>query len=33
MITRNTSLFDPGWWQLPGSEKRYRDWKSGATAI
>ncbi|XNM56762.1 penicillin-binding transpeptidase domain-containing protein [Escherichia coli] len=17
----------PGWWQLPGSEKRYRDWK------
>lgn len=27
VITRNTSLFDPGWWQLPGSEKRYRDWK------
>lgn len=27
IITRNTSLFDPGWWQLPGSEKRYRDWK------
>ncbi len=27
MITRNTSLFDPGWWQLPGSDKRYRDWK------
>lgn len=26
-ITKNTSLFDPGWWQLPGSEKRYRDWK------
>ncbi|MDF7680415.1 peptidoglycan DD-transpeptidase MrdA [Enterobacteriaceae bacterium ESL0689] len=26
-ITRNTSLFDPGWWQLPGTEKRYRDWK------
>jgi penicillin-binding protein 2 len=24
---RNTTLFDPGWWQLPGSEKRYRDWK------
>ncbi len=33
VITRNTSLFDPGWWQLPCSEKRYRDWKSGATAI
>ena len=27
VITRNTSLFDPGWWQLPGSDKRYRDWK------
>ncbi|WP_017346860.1 peptidoglycan DD-transpeptidase MrdA [Pantoea sp. A4] len=27
VINRNTSLFDPGWWQLPGSEKRYRDWK------
>jgi penicillin-binding protein 2 len=27
VITRNTSLFDPGWWQLPGSEKRFRDWK------
>lgn len=29
VITRNTGLFDPGWWQLPGSEKRYRDWKMG----
>ncbi|TPG64003.1 peptidoglycan DD-transpeptidase MrdA [Ewingella americana] len=27
VITRSTSLFDPGWWQLPGSEKRFRDWK------
>lgn len=27
VITRNTTIFDPGWWQLPGSEKRYRDWK------
>ncbi|CAJ0993033.1 peptidoglycan DD-transpeptidase MrdA [Pantoea sp. Nvir] len=27
VINRNTTLFDPGWWQLPGSEKRYRDWK------
>lgn len=27
VINPNTSLFDPGWWQLPGSEKRYRDWK------
>ncbi|PWC20990.1 penicillin-binding protein 2 [Brenneria roseae subsp. roseae] len=27
VITTNTTLFDPGWWQLPGSEKRFRDWK------
>ena len=27
VITKNYSLFDPGWWQLPGSEKRCRDWK------
>lgn len=27
VITPYTSLFDPGWWQLPGSEKRFRDWK------
>ncbi|MGL9735739.1 MAG: peptidoglycan DD-transpeptidase MrdA [Symbiopectobacterium sp.] len=27
VITPSTSLFDPGWWQLPGSEKRFRDWK------
>ncbi|WP_457913859.1 peptidoglycan DD-transpeptidase MrdA [Candidatus Gillettellia adelgis] len=27
VITKNTILFDPGWWQLPYSEKRFRDWK------
>ncbi len=27
IINKKFSLFDPGWWQLPGSEKRYRDWK------
>lgn len=27
VINKNFTLFDPGWWQLPGSEKRYRDWK------
>ncbi|AFP85579.1 penicillin-binding protein 2 [secondary endosymbiont of Heteropsylla cubana] len=27
LINKNSSLFDPGWWKLPGSEKRYRDWK------
>ncbi|UAJ64850.1 peptidoglycan DD-transpeptidase MrdA [Candidatus Schneideria nysicola] len=27
IINKNFSLFDPGWWKLPNSEKRYRDWK------
>lgn len=27
VITPETTIFDPGWWQLPSSEKRYRDWK------
>ncbi|MGL4859772.1 MAG: peptidoglycan DD-transpeptidase MrdA [Enterobacteriaceae bacterium] len=27
VISRHTTIFDPGWWQLPGSEKRFRDWK------
>lgn len=27
IINKKFSLFDPGWWQFPGSEKRYRDWK------
>ncbi|VAX77049.1 Peptidoglycan D,D-transpeptidase MrdA [Serratia symbiotica] len=27
VITKNTIVFDPGWWKLPGSEKRFRDWK------
>ncbi|CAD83379.1 penicillin-binding protein 2 [Candidatus Blochmanniella floridana] len=27
IINKNFSFFDPGWWQLPGSEKRFRDWK------
>lgn len=27
IVNKNFSLFDPGWWQLPGSEKRFRDWK------
>ncbi|WP_395479801.1 peptidoglycan DD-transpeptidase MrdA [Candidatus Curculioniphilus buchneri] len=27
IINKNFLLFDPGWWQLPGSAKRYRDWK------
>lgn len=26
-ISPTTTIFDPGWWQLPNSEKRYRDWK------
>ncbi|VFP86793.1 Peptidoglycan D,D-transpeptidase MrdA [Candidatus Erwinia haradaeae] len=27
VITNHTILFDPGWWQLPKSTKRFRDWK------
>lgn len=27
IINTTTTLIDPGWWKLPGSEKRYRDWK------
>ncbi|MXP67552.1 peptidoglycan DD-transpeptidase MrdA [Pantoea sp. Aalb] len=27
IINSNTNLFDPGWWRLPDSKKRYRDWK------
>lgn len=27
VITKKTTLFDPGWWQLPNTDKRYRDWK------
>ncbi|MGV6988641.1 penicillin-binding protein 2 [Testudinibacter sp. P80/BLE/0925] len=30
IITTNTTMFDPGYWVLPGTERRYRDWlKSG----
>ncbi|URJ23647.1 peptidoglycan DD-transpeptidase MrdA [Blochmannia endosymbiont of Camponotus sp.] len=27
VINQNFLFSDPGWWQLPGSEKRFRDWK------
>ncbi|URJ23501.1 peptidoglycan DD-transpeptidase MrdA [Blochmannia endosymbiont of Camponotus sp. C-003] len=27
VVNQNFLFSDPGWWQLPGSEKRYRDWK------
>lgn len=26
VITPRTITYDPGYWQLPGTEKRYRDW-------
>lgn len=26
IIKKNTMFFDKGWWQLPGSKKRFRDW-------
>ncbi|XNM77765.1 penicillin-binding transpeptidase domain-containing protein [Escherichia coli] len=33
VITRKPPRCCPRWWQLPGSEKRYRDWKNGATGV
>ncbi|WP_225639620.1 peptidoglycan DD-transpeptidase MrdA [Candidatus Profftia sp. (ex Adelges kitamiensis)] len=27
VITKNYIIFDPGWWQLLGSKKRFHDWK------
>lgn len=30
IITTNSTIYDPGYWILPGTERRYRDWlKSG----
>lgn len=29
VITPNTTIYSSGAWQLPGSEKSYRDWKKG----
>lgn len=33
VITHNTTLFDPGWWRLPGTQKRYRDWKRSGHGV
>lgn len=27
IITEHTKIFDPGWWIVPGSKRRFRDWK------
>jgi len=27
VITERTSIYDPGWWIVPGSKRRFRDWK------
>jgi penicillin-binding protein 2 len=27
VITETTIINDPGWWQVPGSKRRFRDWK------
>ncbi|MBY5990522.1 penicillin-binding protein 2 [Ferrimonas balearica] len=26
-VTEKTKIWDPGWWQIPGVDRRYRDWK------
>lgn len=33
VITLHTTIFDPGYWTLPNSTKRFRDWKNPGTAI
>ncbi|MCG6200350.1 penicillin-binding protein 2 [Psychromonas antarctica] len=27
VITESTVIYDPGWWIVPGSNRRFRDWK------
>lgn len=27
VITEHTTIYDPGWWIVPGSKRRFRDWK------
>ncbi len=27
VISESTIIYDPGWWQVPGSKRRFRDWK------
>jgi len=27
VITEKTTIYDPGWWIVPGSKRRFRDWK------
>jgi len=27
VINESTVIYDPGWWQVPGSKRRFRDWK------
>lgn len=32
-IKENSTINDPGWWELPGSTKKYRDWKRSGHGI
>ncbi|QIZ77587.1 penicillin-binding protein 2 [Ferrimonas lipolytica] len=27
VVTEKTKVWDPGWWQIPNVERKYRDWK------
>ncbi len=27
VITEHTTIYDPGWWVVPGSKRRFRDWR------
>lgn len=33
IVTPSTTIYDPGYWTLPGSTKRFRDWKKQVTAL
>ena len=29
IVSKDTTIYDPGWYVLPGEERRFRDWKRG----
>ena len=29
IVTKDTAIYDPGWYTLPNEERRFRDWKRG----
>jgi len=33
VITETTTIVDPGWWVVPNSKRRFRDWKIGGHGV